>query len=178
MKQRLSALMLFAALACAIFVAPLGAAAAPFTQVQNPDLDAIPITGTVPGLDGIFEGTLDINRFIVQNGEIFAVGTLTGDILDAAGDVFGSVTNVPVQLPVGLDFPDGTCEILDLQLGPLDLDLLGLQVFLDEVNLEITAQAGPGNLLGNLLCAVAGLLDGGGPLQGIVGLLNNILRQL
>jgi hypothetical protein len=33
---------------------------------------------------------------------------------------------------------------------------------------------GPGNLLGNLLCAVAGLLDGGGP----GNLLNNLLRNI
>ena len=73
-----------------------------------------------------------------------------------------------------------TCPILHLVLGPLDLDLLGLQVHLDRVVLNVDAQSGPGNLLGNLLCAVAGLLDGG--LQGLLGrlvtLLNQILGQL
>ena len=49
---------------------------------------------------------------------------------------------------------------LHLELGPLDLDLLGLVVHLDPVHLDITAVPGAGNLLGNLLCAVAGLLDG------------------
>ena len=58
----------------------------------------------------------------------------------------------PAQAP-------GQCQILDLVLGPLDLDLLGLVVHLDTVHLNITAQRGPGNLLGNLLCAVAGLLN-------------------
>ena len=37
---------------------------------------------------------------------------------------------------------------------------------------------GAGNLLGNLLCAVTGLLDGGGPLGQIVDLLNSILAIL
>ena len=55
----------------------------------------------------------------------------------------------------------GACDILTLALGPLDLDLLGLRVALDEVNLLIEAIPGAGNLLGNLLCGVAGLLDGG-----------------
>jgi len=45
-------------------------------------------------------------------------------------------------------------------LGPLDLNLLGLEVHLNRVVLDIVAVPGAGNLLGNLLCAVAGLLDG------------------
>jgi hypothetical protein len=44
--------------------------------------------------------------------------------------------------------------------------------------LVITATQGAGNLLGNLLCAVAELLDRGSPLTGLAGLLNNILRAL
>ena len=75
-----------------------------------------------------------------------------------------------------------SCQIVDLVLGPLDLDLLGLQVHLDTVHLNITAQGGPGNLLGNLLCAVAGVLDGStglnGILNGIVTLLNQLLAVL
>ena len=75
-----------------------------------------------------------------------------------------------------------SCQILNLVLGPLDLDLLGLKVHLDTVHLNITAQGGPGNLLGNLLCAVAGLLDGStglnGILNGIVKLLNQMLAVL
>jgi hypothetical protein len=38
--------------------------------------------------------------------------------------------------------------------------------------------SGAGNLLGNLLCAVAGLLDGGGAVTQIVSLLNQILAIL
>ena len=69
-----------------------------------------------------------------------------------------------------------TCDILHLVLGPLDLDLLGLQVHLDRVVLNIVAVSGAGNLLGNLLCAVAGLLDGG--LSGQLGQLTNLLNQI
>ena len=39
-------------------------------------------------------------------------------------------------------------------------DLLGLTVDLSQIELDIDAQRGSGNLLGNLLCAVVGLLDG------------------
>lgn len=69
------------------------------------------------------------------------------------------------------------CDILNLVLGPLDLDLLGLQVHLDRVVLNIVAVAGAGNLLGNLLCAVAGLLDGG-PLAGLLGQLTTLLNRI
>lgn len=72
----------------------------------------------------------------------------------------------------------GSCDILNLVLGPLDLDLLGLQVSLDQVVLDIVAQSGAGNLLGNLLCAVAGLLDTGTPLDALLGQLNTLLEQI
>ena len=52
---------------------------------------------------------------------------------------------------------------------------------LREVNrvvLDITATSGPGNLLGNLLCGVAHLLDGSGSLTGLANTLNNIIALL
>jgi len=67
------------------------------------------------------------------------------------------------------------CDILHLDLGPLDLNLLGLQIDLSQIVLDIVAQPGAGNLLGNLLCAVAGLLDPGSPLDN---LLDNLLEAL
>lgn len=70
------------------------------------------------------------------------------------------------------------CDVLHLVLGPLDLDLLGLRIHLDQVVLDITAVPGAGNVLGNLLCAVVGLLDGAGPLAGLVALLNELLAIL
>jgi hypothetical protein len=68
------------------------------------------------------------------------------------------------------------CNVLELILGPLHVDLLGLFVDLNRVHLTITAVPGAGALLGNLLCAVANLLNGGG--GGLAGLLNRILGAL
>ena len=51
--------------------------------------------------------------------------------------------------------PAGHCTVLDLVLGPLDLNLLGLMVHLDRVQLRITANPN-GGLLGSLLCGLAG----------------------
>ena len=77
------------------------------------------------------------------------------------------------------------CNILNLVLGPLDLNLLGLAVHLDQVVLDITAVPGAGNLLGNLLCAVANLLNGlnlnllgGALLNTLTQLLNNLVGAL
>jgi hypothetical protein len=55
------------------------------------------------------------------------------------------------------------------------LDLLGLQINLSQIVLDITAEAGAGNLLGNLLCAVANLLNDP---SGLTRLLNSILDLL
>jgi hypothetical protein len=57
----------------------------------------------------------------------------------------------PLRRAGVLPHQSGTCDILHLTLGPLDLNLLGLMVHLDRVVLDITAQSGPGQLLGNLL---------------------------
>jgi len=47
----------------------------------------------------------------------------------------------------------GPCSIVDLLLGPLHLDLLGLVVDLNQVHLQITA-APDGGILGSLLCSL------------------------
>ncbi len=133
------------------------------------------VTGTIANAGGTFTGTLDITRFAVQDGALVAIGTLTGTLRNAVGTILGTVTNLPVAIPVAAT---GTCDILNLDLGPLDLNLLGLTVHLNEVVLDIVAESGAGNLLGNLLCAVAHLLDGGASLNGIAALLNNILGAL
>lgn len=155
-----------------LLTAPAVAAARPSANVT------VPITGAIDELDGTFAGTFTIDRIVRQGGDLFAAGTLTGTLTDALGNVVGTVTGLAVNLPIDLGSTTASCEILDLVLGPLNLDLLGLVVTLDTVHLNITAEQGPGNLLGNLLCAVAGLLDGGLNLNGIAQLLNQILMIL
>lgn len=93
-------------------------------------------------------------------------GTATPDV------AMGSGRTVDAAAPA--------CGILNLNLGPLDLDLLGLQVHLDKVVLNVVAQSGAGNLLGNLLCSVAGLLDNtsGGVIGGLLGQISDLLNQI
>ncbi len=158
-----------------LVAAPIGVAAT--TRATN-DITDIPVRGeTAAGQ--IFRGTLDLVKFRVVDGSLIAVGDLSGTLrAPGGGGVLGTVTDQRVRLPVS--FGDITsCDILRLRLGPVDLDLLGLVVHLDRIVLDITAAPGPGNLLGNLLCAVAGLLDQGLNLNGVLrDLLNAVLGVL
>lgn len=145
-------------------------------------LQDVPITGNIIG-GGTFQGTLDVVSFANESGQLVANGLLTGSLTLLNGnklDVVNEYVTVPVSSTGNnpANAPAQACSILHLTLGPLDLNLLGLQVHLDRVVLDITAQGGPGNLLRNLLCAVAHLLDGGSPLDQIVGLLNRIIDLL
>jgi len=76
----------------------------------------------------------------------------------------------------------GTCDILNLHLEEgLNLNLLNgvLAVTTSPICLDVTAVRGPGNLLGNLLCDVAHLLDSNGNTGNAVnGLLNRVDRLL
>lgn len=153
--------------------APNSAAAthAAASAARNTSGLTTPVTGTVNGATQT--GTLTITHFVRDGSQILAVGNLT-----LAGKDLGTV-----QTPVAVTDPPASCQVLHLDLAPLDLNLLGLVVHLNEVVLDISAQPGSGNLLGNLLCAVTGLLDNtgganGGPLGGITALLNRILAAL
>ena len=115
-----------------------------------------------------FTGTFDLNRFVATDSGVSAVGTITGTLVDALGNTTTVVRTVSIPVVVA----QATCDILHLELGPLDLDLLGLVVHLNQIVLDIDAQSGPGNLLGNLLCAIVGLLDSP---SGLAQLLNDIL---
>jgi hypothetical protein len=134
-------------------------------------------------------GTFVPLHFVKRHGKVKARGLVQGVVHHADGSTstFAALRSIRVRSVNGVPATAGrvaaaarTCGILHLVLGPLDLDLLGLQVHLNRVVLNIDAVTGPGNLLGNLLCAVAGLLDGGlgGQLGDLTTLLNRILRLL
>jgi len=164
----------------AVASSPTAPAAATPTNAHSP-FQNVPVAGVITE-GGTFSGTLDVVSFAQDGtGNLVANGMLSGVLKDANGGTIGRVTNEFVTLPAqlttsgGTNAPDqGTCPILHLTLGPLDLTLLGLHVHLNQVVLDITAVRGPGNLLGNLLCAIAHLLDGG-PLSQIIDLLNRII---
>ena len=130
----------------------------------------------------VIAGTFTPTSFQAANGVLTVVGNVTG--ITGTDPTTGATTTLPDQMGVSalVTNVDPSCSILDLTLGPLNLNLLGLVVTLNQVHLTITAVPGAGNLLGNLLCAVANLLNGTGSASTIIGslvtLLNDILAAL
>ena len=132
-------------------------------------------------------GTFTPLKFVKKDGKQQVNGVVEGVVTHADGtkETFTALRSLKVKSINGKSLSGLTrsaqgmasCDILHLVLGPLDLDLLGLQVHLDKVVLDIVAATGAGNLLGNLLCAVTGLLDGG-PLAGLLGQLGDLLGQI
>jgi len=105
---------------------------------------------------------LKITGIQVQNGQLVALGKLGSQTFTAP------LTITPAQQPAGPQAA-ATTPILNLHLGAIHLNLLGLKVDTSEICLNVGAQSGSGNLLGNLLTSVANLLNGGTPLGSILG---------
>jgi hypothetical protein len=135
------------------------------------------------GRAGTVRGQFVPLRSIVRSGNTYVAGNLTATLRRGDGTLVGRVTRHDVQLPVmgsgaHMATAAAVCNILHLVLGPLNLNLLGLVVHLNRVVLDITAVSGPGNLLGNLLCAVAHLLDGTSPTLTNLLMLANLLNRV
>jgi len=107
--------------------------------------------------------------------------------LDVLNSGLTQVLNQAVFIPLSRSdaVAAAACNILHLELGPLDLNLLGLRVELNNCNagpvvLDVTATPG-GGLLGDLLCGLSTLLEGGGvtkivaALQSIAALIGPLL---
>ena len=164
-----------------------------FAQSNNPNRNRldVPIAGVAQGV-GTIAGTFSISSFAIQDGALVAKGQLNGTVTDTTGKVRTIVTSIawPVASAGSAEAADAAascdtaaetaraCDILNLVLGPLHLDLLGLVVDLNQVVLNITGTTGAGDLLGNLLCAITGLLDAGSLGQQVVNLLNQLVGIL
>jgi|tagenome__1003787_1003787.scaffolds.fasta_scaffold20768829_2 hypothetical protein len=188
-------------LALALMVAAIAAPASAAPD-KNGTPTTIPVGGIVnlSATDATtgtpFNGTFTLTRFANQNGALVAIGTITGAVTDpqtGKTSSFLQTVAIPARASTtaatagaaatpGVATPGAVtaaaaaaCSILHLDLGPLTLNVLGLNVHLNEVVLDITAIPGAGNLLGNLLCSVAGLLDNP---NALANLLNQILALL
>jgi hypothetical protein len=151
------------------FTAAVMSPAAAMAQTKTTSPLAVPVVGSGGG--AVFTGTFQLQKFATDQGQLVASGLLTGLVTTATGVTTSVARTVTIPAAIG----DTSCQILHLDLGPLSLDVLGLQIDLSRIILDITAQAGAGNLLGNLLCAVANLLNDP---TGLARLLNSILDLL
>ena len=167
MKRRLIAIASMLAMVSMIF-APAAAVAQPAGG------------GFVQDVTDQFTETGDFDQVLVEITEVSRVG----DQLLFDGTLTG-VTEEGVTEDLAFEGVEGNlndgngarCDILFLDLTDVELDLLGLVIELDLV-LDIFAEPGAGNLLGNLLCAVAGLLDGPGLLGNIGATVDRLLDRI
>jgi hypothetical protein len=133
------------------------------------------ITGTFTDSasgQGAFSGTIALVRFEVQYRSLVAVGMLTGVLAESTGAVLGRV-NEEVVLPAAA--VRWTCQLLHLDVGPLDLQLLGVQVRIEEDALGITTRDGPTRAL---LCSIAQLLAAAPTLDALAAQLNAVLHTM
>lgn len=153
-------------------------------------VDTSPICLDVTGVRGQLLGNLlcdltgGLNTGLLNGLNIGGLlDQLTGLLENLLNGALGEDEAAPAQGGGAEDICDGECEVLDLALGPVDLNLLGLRVFLDDcdmgpVQVCVSATAGQG-LLGNLLCGlVNGNLLGGldlALLEDLIGILDDIL---
>ncbi|MFJ6157224.1 ABC transporter substrate-binding protein [Pseudarthrobacter sp. NPDC092184] len=185
MRTRVLAPMAAVALSGAMIFgagAPASAAPpAPAPAASANTADAANVTSTVTGIatDGsAFAGTFTPTSFQVQDGVLTATGLVEGTLTSATGAATAiPATEVTTAVTSGVEKTlagGAACDVVNLDLGPLNLNVLGLVIDLNQIQLDITAVPGAGNLVGNLLCAVTGLLDGSGT-SGLANLLNRLL---
>jgi hypothetical protein len=164
---------------CALMLLAAGPAAA---QTSPPKFtQKVKVTGTKG-----FKGTYTIERFVREGNRAFAVGTLKGRLRGR------NVRREDVRMPASIgnaqtagasQIPPtpNACQLLNLVLGPIDLNLLGLRLRTNQIRLLLEAVPSggpvPGGLLGDLLCAINNLLapSANTPLAQLTQLLNALL---
>jgi hypothetical protein len=159
----------------------------------------VPITGTVIGKSkanererenekGTFSGTLSVERFAVRGDGVVAVGFVAGRVFDKSGAPIGSAVVGQVELPVSVgsgvsttavsraavpqQAAATTCGVLHLDVGAVNLNLLGLQVATQPVSIDLQASSDSTNVLGHLICTALTTVNN---VVGLVDVLNQIL---
>ncbi len=112
---------------------------------------------TIQGVTGTLEDGSTFEGRIVNVDA--TAGQISGKLVGTVTDTAGNTTRIVQDFTTTLDITNttGTCDILQLDIGPIDLALLGLVVNISPISVNVDARGG--KLLGNLLCAIAGLLD-------------------
>jgi hypothetical protein len=157
--------------------------------LMTPNALQLPIAGTYDG--GTFAGTVSIQRFAVRDGKAVAIGFVRGTATSSAGASLGTVFAGSIAFPVTVEAagpltsaadtalapqavaPQAVCQVVNIDLGAVNLNVLGLQIVTQPVSLAISGDtAGP---LGNLVCTLLDLVNN---VVGLVAALNAILGLL
>lgn len=113
-------------------------------------------------------GVFTIQRFVHEGTQVLAIGKVTATTTNTEGAVQTVVTQA--RLPVlPTTVPGEVCSTLHLELGPLDVELPGRRIQLDQIAVDIAAQTsdvtatpGAANELASAVCEVSRLLDAAG----------------
>jgi len=172
-----------AAIVCALMLAQGASAQTSPARLSQ----VVPLTGAAKN-GSKFTGKYTIERFISKGNKLYSVGTVTGKLRGkkvtkdnvrlpaTVGNASAAAQASQVPLP---PLPPGNaCSILSLDLGPINLNLLGLVVRTNQIQLRIDAVQGAGNLLGNLLCGITGILNPPALSSTPLGQLAQILNAL
>ena len=173
--------MVLAAAVAALAVMLIGGAGPAAAQTSTTPLTkTVKMTGTAKN-GKKFNGTYTIKRFTHRGSKLYAVGTLKGRLKGRR------VTKNNVRIPASLARPasaaqipptPNACQILNLTLQPIDLNLLGLRLRTSRIDLRLEGVPGAGNLLGNLLCGITGILDPQAATPASPTLLTQVLNAL
>jgi hypothetical protein len=146
---------------------------------------------------GEFAGTITINKFEQRGNDIVAVGFVQGTLhrggravaTGLAGEVaWPVIVSASGLSPAGGRAPatgqfrrisssivlaQADCPVVQIALGAVDVNILGVAVSLSPVALNLSGESG--TPLGDLICAASALL---GNVAGLVNVLNSILGLL
>ena len=130
------------------------------TRIENSR--SVALTGTITDGSGSVSGTFSIGAVRDEGGTLMAVGTFSSRVRHGDQETSGlSTISIPV-VPAAITSNGGrTCGGLRLRLLPTEISLLGVTVRLDPALIDIVSA--PANLVGNLPCRAAGLLQATGP---------------
>jgi hypothetical protein len=155
-------------------------------HVEGTGLVLNSVTGLTVPLLGVDLGDVVIKQAVVKQFGLVenALGQIVGleatGVLQLTGGVLGSdVVTEDFTTGVGvISSGRGQCDIITLDLAPIQVDVLGRTAFVDVPAAEVT---GRGNgAVGSLLCAIGqaaqGLVDGvTGGIRGLVNAINKLL---
>ena len=174
-----------ASIPIAVLLLATAATAAPH---KDPPALQVPIVGSASS-GAAFAGTLSILRFEARANQVVAIGIVRGTV--AAGTALVGEVALPVQVtaasqaapassssallaqPQVAPQQTATCTALNLNLGAVNLNVLGLLVTTQPIAIDLSGDSSAP--VGNLVCTALDLLNN---VVGLVGILNQILGAL